>query len=101
MTMLTWVKPGANGTGWYFRGSTEHVIFATRGGLGIPPHKRRRNVIEAKRGRHSAKPDEFYRMVEDLSPLPRLEMFARATRNGWDVFGDQIEERATQEVLAL
>ena len=45
ITLLTWVKPGRNGTGWYFRGQTEHVIFATRGDLGIPAANRPPNVI--------------------------------------------------------
>ena len=41
VTLLTSVKAGragavGGGLGFYFRGATEHVIFATRGGLGIP-----------------------------------------------------------------
>lgn len=91
ITLLTWVKPGRGGTGWYFRGQTEHVIFGTRGGLGIPSHIREPNVIEAKRSRHSAKPVEFFDLVERVSPGPRLEMFARQPRMGWDVWGNEVE----------
>lgn len=91
ITILTWVKPGRGGTGWYFRGQTEHVIFATRGGLGIPAAVREPNVIEAKRSRHSAKPQEFFDLVERVSPGPRLELFARQPRAGWDVWGDEVE----------
>lgn len=90
-TMLTWVKPGRGGTGWYFRGQTEHVIFGVRGSLGIPPALREPNVIHAKRSRHSAKPQEFYDLVERVSPSPRLEMFARSPRRGWDSWGDEVE----------
>jgi N6-adenosine-specific RNA methylase IME4 len=89
MTILTWVKPGRNGTGWYFRGQTEHVIFATRGGLGIPAAKREPNVIFAPRGRHSAKPCEFFDLVERVSPPPFLEMFARTSRLGWQAWGNE------------
>lgn len=91
ITLLTWVKPGRGGTGWYFRGQTEHVIFGTRGGLGIPPAIREPNVFEAKRSNHSTKPAEFFALVERVSPVPRLEMFARSSRPGWDVWGNEVE----------
>lgn len=91
VTMLTWVKPGRGGTGWYFRGQTEHVIFGTRGGLGVSVEKRQPNVILASRSRHSAKPQAFFDLVESVSPEPRLELFARSTRLGWDVWGDEVE----------
>ena len=89
ITMLTWVKPGRGGTGWYFRGQTEHVIFGTRGKLGIPAAVREPNVFTAKRSRHSAKPQDFFDLVERVSPGPRLEMFARNARPGWDVWGNE------------
>jgi N6-adenosine-specific RNA methylase IME4 len=91
VTLLTWVKTGAPGLGWYFRGATEHVIFATRGKLGIETGKRESNVITAPRGRHSAKPDAFYDLVERVSPSPRIELFARSRRVGWEAWGDEVE----------
>lgn len=90
-TMLTWVKTGAPGLGFYFRGMTEHVIFATRGKLGIEPAIRESNVLTAARGRHSAKPDAFYDLVERVSPAPRLELFARTKRLGWDSWGNEVD----------
>lgn len=90
-TMLTWVKPGAGGMGWYFRGQTEHVIFATRGGLGIPADKREPNVITAPRSSHSAKPAAFLDKVERVSPGPYLELFCRSPRMGWDSWGKGYE----------
>lgn len=89
ITLLTWVKPGRGGTGWYFRGQTEHVIFGTRGKLGIPAAIREPNVFTAKRSVHSRKPDEFFDIVERVSPGPRLEMFARTAREGWDAWGNE------------
>lgn len=90
MTILTWVKPGRGGTGWYFRGQTEHIIFATRGGLGIPSDKRERNVIEAKRSGHSRKPSELFDVIERVSPPPYVELFAREQRLGWDAWGNEV-----------
>lgn len=91
ITLLTWIKPGKGGTGWYFRGQTEHVIFGTRGNLGIPAHLRQPNVIHAPRSRHSAKPEQFFALVEQVSPGPYLELFARRRRLGWDAWGDEVD----------
>lgn len=86
-TMLTWHKLGAPGMGWYFRGDTEHVLFGVKGKLGIPSRLRLSNHFAAARTGHSSKPDRFYEIVERVSPDPRLEMFARRRRVGWDVWG--------------
>jgi N6-adenosine-specific RNA methylase IME4 len=86
ITTLTWCKPSI-GMGNYFRGSTEHVLFGVRGSLPLL----RRDVgtwFEWPRGsRHSDKPGGFFALVEDCSPGPWLEMFARTTRPGWTAWG--------------
>jgi N6-adenosine-specific RNA methylase IME4 len=42
--------------------------------------------------KHSAKPVEFYDIIETLYTHGRkLEMFARVAREGWDVYGHQAE----------
>jgi N6-adenosine-specific RNA methylase IME4 len=38
---------------------------------------------------HSRKPDEVYVRIERFCPGPRVELFARQARPGWDVFGDE------------
>jgi N6-adenosine-specific RNA methylase IME4 len=38
---------------------------------------------------HSAKPEFFLDLIEQVSPGPRLEMFSRRARLGWDTWGDQ------------
>ena len=95
-TVLTWVKttqagdPSRGGMGWFFRGCTEHVLYATRGGAGIPSHLREPNVILAPKGAHSAKPDAFSELVERVTPgARRLELFARSPRPGWTVWGNE------------
>jgi N6-adenosine-specific RNA methylase IME4 len=45
-----------------------------------------------KAGTHSTKPDDFYKLVEEMSPAPRIDIFARKSRDGWDVWGDEIGE---------
>lgn len=87
VTALTWVKESF-GMGNYFRGSTEHVLFGVKGSQML----RRKDVgthFSAKRpGGHSAKPEEFYKLVETCSPGPYLEMFARRERSGWKTWGE-------------
>jgi N6-adenosine-specific RNA methylase IME4 len=86
-TILTWVKTQI-GTGPYFRSNTEHVIFAVRGSLPALRHDVPTAFI-AKRGPHSAKPEAFIDLVEQVSPPPYVELFARRHRLGWDVWGDE------------
>jgi N6-adenosine-specific RNA methylase IME4 len=41
---------------------------------------------------HSAKPDGSYDLIEQASPGPYLELFARRQRLGWDTWGDEALE---------
>lgn len=98
-TLLTWAKkPMGGGLGGAYGISSEYILFARRGNL--PALSRVRGTWfnwkrpYDKRGKpmHSAKPGEFFSMVEQVSPAPRLEMFARRSRLGWDTWGDQAPE---------
>jgi DNA polymerase len=63
----------------------QDVMFATRG---HPKRvsKKLRQVIYAPIREHSRKPDEIYDAIEALmGPGPYVELFARASRPGWDV----------------
>jgi site-specific DNA-methyltransferase (adenine-specific) len=51
-----------------------------------------RQLIGAERTYHSKKPDIFAKEIESLfGDLPRLEMFARDKKEGWDVWGNEVE----------
>lgn len=94
ITVVTWCKPGP-GIGWWFRNNTEHVVFATRG----KPLQRGEAVLstwfEWPRFEHSRKPDAFYDLVEQVSPGPYLELFARRQRLGWDTWGNEALEHVS------
>jgi len=53
---------------------------------------------EAPRGDHSAKPERFMDLIEQMSPAPRVELFSRRARFGWDTWGD--ESLGTAELAA-
>lgn len=90
--LLTWCKePLGDGPGWEFSSATEFILFAKRG-KGVWPRPQDhewRNWWVWPRGRHSEKPDAFLDVVERVSPAPRLELFARRARLGWDYWGDE------------
>ncbi|MCA9223434.1 MAG: hypothetical protein KDA71_24130, partial [Planctomycetales bacterium] len=53
------------------------------------------NIIKSQKREHSRKPDELYEIIEQCSPGPYLELFARGKFNAnWNVWGDQSEEYA-------
>ena len=93
-TMITWLKD-RKGLGQYFRGKTEHCLFATRGVL---PYRTRPDGLRAQgvtgfiapRSEHSVKPQEMRDMIELVSYPPRIELFARIPAPGWNAWGNQV-----------
>lgn len=93
---LVWAKrrkdggPDGRGVGFYFRNVTELILFGVKGSMRtLSPARRQVNMIETRKREHSRKPDEQYALIEECSPGPYLEMFARYPRPGWDVWGDE------------
>jgi N6-adenosine-specific RNA methylase IME4 len=88
--------PDGRGVGFYFRNTTELVLFGTRGkdARTLAPGRRQVNIIKSMKREHSRKPDELYSIIESCSRGPYLELFARGPRKGWSVSGDQAEDYA-------
>lgn len=82
------------GVGFYFRNVTEVILFGVRGknARTLQPGRTQVNYLETRKREHSRKPDEIYPIIEACSPGPRLELFARGTRPGWTVWGNEAEE---------
>jgi N6-adenosine-specific RNA methylase IME4 len=103
VTLLTWAKaPMGMGLGGAFVQTTEHILFGRRG-RDVAQERAKSTWWAWKRPFnggpvHSAKPDGFLDLVEQVSPGPYLEMFARRARFGWDYFGD--ESLGTAEMVA-
>ena len=78
------------GLGHWTRANAEICLLATRG------HPKRvspaiHQVIVSPVEEHSKKPDEVReRIVQLMGDLPRIELFARQSTPGWDVWGDEV-----------
>ena len=74
---LPWIKPELRDPGMRSRALA---------GEAVPLYT---TAILAPRTRHSEKPAQSYVMMEDLGAAPRLELFARRRREGWETWGNE------------
>jgi len=88
---MPWVKPSGICPCMGYQFASEFCLLGFYGnpmqkfiGMGKP------NWVKAMYGSHSTKPDCFYELVEQMSPAPRIDIFARRKREGWDVWGDEV-----------
>lgn len=104
-TMLTWKKTSCSG--YWFMGITEHILFGVRGNVkafrsGLL------NFYACKSGQHSQKPHYFRELISKavantIPDAKKLELFARSRDNmfpdyeyeGWDVYGNQVNNSIT------
>lgn len=96
VTGLPWVKTNKKngklfyGIGYWVRGCSEYILIGRRGKVS-PPRLKGFMGILSPTFQHSRKPDSVHQIAEAL-PGPYLELFARRSRPGWTVFGNEIEE---------
>jgi N6-adenosine-specific RNA methylase IME4/ParB-like chromosome segregation protein Spo0J len=90
---LVWDKE-IPGMGYWVRGQHELLLLATRGNPPLPATENvPASVIRERRREHSRKPDEAYARIERMFPdLPKLELFARQARPGWDAWGNETDK---------
>lgn len=97
---LVWHKvrkdggPDGRGVGFYFRNTTEIILFGVKGknARTLAPGRRQVNIIRTMKREHSRKPDEQYQIIESCSPGPFLEMFGRGSRDKWTTWGNQADD---------
>lgn len=97
-TCMVWVKDKI-GMGYYARQIHELVLIGAKGSLQLPDESiRPESVFYAPRGEHSEKPEILYSIIETMYPtFNKLEMFARSKREGWKVWGDEVNDADTPE----
>jgi len=82
------------GPGYWSRSNSECCLLATRGRPKRLNADVRMGIIEPRR-QHSRKPDCVHDRIERLVAGPYLELFARAPREGWTVWGDETSKFET------
>lgn len=98
-TNIVWHKvrkdggPDGRGVGFYFRNTTELLLFGVKGknARTLAAGRSQVNILRTMKREHSRKPDEQYELIESCSPGPYLEMFARGSRDGWVTWGNQAD----------
>lgn len=87
------------GMGNWTRSNAEVCLIGVRGnvkrvGGGV------RSIIDTPIEGHSKKPDIVRkRIIELVGDLPRIELFARESKTGWDVMGNQIAEKTWMQTI--
>lgn len=92
---FTWIKTNPIngkpffGVGYYTKSNAEICLLGIRGKL-KPITNTVSSVVIAPRREHSRKPDEVRDSIVKLfGDIPRIELFARGSFPGWDVWGHE------------
>lgn len=99
VTAFIWKKNLAVTPGMWTMKNCEFIILGTKGRM----HKYllKRNIqqfIETPRiGIHSQKPEIFRTKIVEMfgNELPKIELFARHKTEGWDIWGNELENSIT------
>ena len=96
---FNWIKKTSKGNycknvaPWTMK-SSEICLFGTKGAMS--KYKKSNNVeslVIAERKGHSKKPVEVSERIEELfGDIPKLEMFARDKKQGWDAWGNEVDD---------
>lgn len=93
---FNWFKANKSGTpffgvGYYTKSNSEIALLCIKGRM-QPVSNFVSQVVVSKREEHSKKPDIIReRIVELFGDVPRIELFARRKTEGWDVWGNEVE----------
>ena len=96
---FSWIKTNKNngepffGIGYYAKSNCEVCLMATKGKAhSLVKSNKVSSVLIHKRTKHSKKPDIVAeKIVELFGDIPRIELFARDKKEGWDVWGNEVE----------
>lgn len=81
------------GLGYHTRSGAEQCWLATRGKGYARLSQREPQVVFSPLRVHSRKPDEIAESIARLTgDVPKIELFARTKRPGWDAWGNQVEK---------
>ena len=87
---LVWNKEKI-GMGAWFRMQCEFCLVGVKG-KPYWENTKYRDIIEEPRRQHSRKPDIFFDVIDKITLGRKLDYFSREKRNGWEVFGNDLNK---------
>jgi len=94
-TAFFWRKIMSLGMGYWFRNQVEVLLVGVKGDVKAF-RIQKANFLQTKVGKHSEKPKEIYGLLEQIARKyrlePKIELFAREHREGWDVWGLEVPD---------
>lgn len=93
---MIWDKVNGIPTAFTVRYGHEYLLYMYKGKFTPVATEARgkiHTVFREKATRHSKKPEIAYQIIEQLYPdLNKLEMYARNEREGWDCWGNEMQD---------
>jgi len=104
--LFTWIKLNPKsltpvcGPGSYTRSAVEYVLLGMRGHIKRISTDPISQLIFSPRSQHSKKPEIVREhLVSLFGDLPRIELFARESADGWDSIGNEIDGQDIRDIL--
>jgi N6-adenosine-specific RNA methylase IME4 len=97
---FTWLKNGGFQVPGQPQQNTEFALYGRRGSPKFRDTKQFFTGFSAKRRGHSRKPDEFYDVIRRVCDGPRIDVFSRERRDGFEQYGNEVDKFSSAEEQA-